>query len=46
MIKGRVVEVNLAVKKNSDTPEEMQTKARRKLFVGGLRNEATRGSRS
>jgi glycine cleavage system H lipoate-binding protein len=43
LIKGRVVEVNLAVKKNSDAPEDLKTKGLRKLFVGGLRNEATRG---
>lgn len=43
MIKGRVVEVNLAVKKNTDAPEDLRTKNQRKLFVGGLRNEATRG---
>ena len=35
-IKGRAVEVNKAIKPNSDVPEDIQSKGYRKLFVGGL----------
>lgn len=42
LIKGRMVEINHAIKKNAEVPEDIKMKALRKLFVGGLANETTR----
>lgn len=42
MIKDRVVEVNQAIKKNSEVPEDIKYKALRKIFVGGLASDTSR----
>lgn len=39
---GRQVEVNQAIKKNEDTPENIKAKALKKIFVGGLTDQADR----
>jgi len=41
IIKGRVVEVNKALKKNSDIPDDIKSKGFRKLFIGGLRRSTS-----
>ena len=41
-ILGRQVEVNQAIKKNEDTPENIKAKALKKIFVGGLTDQADR----
>lgn len=42
MIKGRLVEINQAIKRNGEVPEDLKTKSLKKLFIGGLPPEATR----
>ena len=42
MIKGRMVEINQAIKRNGEVPEDLKTKSLKKLFIGGLPAEATR----
>lgn len=37
-----MVEINHAIKRNGDVPEDIKQKSLRKLFVGGLAAEATR----
>ncbi len=41
-IKNRTVEINQAIKRNCEVPEDIKSKHLRKLFVGGLSSEATR----
>lgn len=41
-VKGRIVEVNLALNKHSEVPEEIKSKGLRKLFVGGLPQGSTK----
>jgi RNA recognition motif-containing protein len=43
-LQGRQVEVNQAIKKNEDTPENIKAKALKKIFVGGLTDQADRDS--
>lgn len=43
VIKGRVVEITKALKKNGDIPKDIKSKGFRKLFVGGLSPITTRG---
>jgi RNA recognition motif-containing protein len=42
MIKGRLVEINQAIKRNGEVPEDLKTKSLKKLFIGGLPAEANR----
>ena len=42
VIKNRLVEINQAIKRNAEVPEEIKLKSLRKLFVGGLTSEMTR----
>ncbi len=44
VIKGRVVEVNKALGKTGDVPEDVMSKGLRKLFVGGLNLKTDRGN--
>jgi RNA recognition motif-containing protein len=41
-IKHRTVEINQAIKRNGEVPEDIKSKHLRKLFVGGLSSEITR----
>jgi RNA recognition motif-containing protein len=41
-IRDRMVEINHAIKRNGEVPEDIKFKALRKLFVGGLTLETTR----
>jgi RNA recognition motif-containing protein len=42
LIKDRVVEINQAVKKNCEVPEDIKLKSLKKIFVGGLPTGATK----
>lgn len=42
LVRDRMVEINHAVKRNGDIPEDIQLKSLRKLFVGGLGSETSR----
>ncbi len=42
LIRDRVVEINHAIKRNGEIPEDIKLKSLRKLFVGGLAFETTR----
>lgn len=42
MVRDRMVEVNHAIKRNGEVPEDIKLKSLRKLFVGGLGFETTR----
>ena len=37
-----MVEINHAIKRNGDVPEDIKLKSHRKLFIGGLGLETTR----
>lgn len=42
LIRDRMVEINHAIRKNGDVPEDIKLKAFRKLFIGGLANLTNR----
>lgn len=41
---GRTLEVNMALQRNGDVPEDIKSKGFRKLFIGGLGKTISKGS--